>query len=100
LLKALKRTGEVLGQDFESKLADSLEVRDWLVHHFVKSRCVHILTTAGRDEMISELISADKLFTETDNELETWLKPIRLRYGYTDEVLQTVYTRYMATVTR
>ena len=98
LLKALKRTDEAIGQDLESKLAKSLEVRDWLVHHFVKNRCVHILSTTGRDQMISELINADKLFTETDNELETWLKPIRLRYGFTDEVLQTAYKQYMTAV--
>ena len=98
LLKALKRTGEVLEQDFESKLAQSLEMRDWLVHHYLKNRCAHILSVAGRDQMISELIAADKLFTETDSQLETWLEPIRLRYGFTDEVLKTVYERYMAAV--
>jgi len=100
LIKELKKTGVALEHALEAKLANSLEVRDWLVHHYVKNRCVHILSPAGRNHMISELVSADKLFTETDNELETWHKPIRLRYGFTDEVLQTVYERHMAAVTR
>lgn len=97
LIKALKRTGVTLEQEFESNLADSLEVRDWLVHHYVKNRCRNFLSAEGRAGMISELVSAEKLFTETDNQLEAWLDPIRLSYGYTDEVLQKIYAQYMAT---
>jgi hypothetical protein len=94
LKRALNKTGEPIGQDIELMLADSLEVRNWLAHKLVNTRLQHIISCSGRDELISELVRATELFVKTDRELEVWLTPIRLRYGYTDDVLQAAYAQY------
>lgn len=95
MIKTIKTVLPV-SPELEANLAESLALRNWLAHHYFKDRIHLFLSAAGREEMISELSRAHDLFTKTDRELESLVKPIRERYGFTDDVLETAYAEFIA----
>ena len=67
----------------------ALTKRNWLAHHYFRERAEDFVSAAGRDHMIAELEEAQSLVREADAELDDVVKPLRIRYGYTDEELPT-----------
>lgn len=51
------------------------------------------MPTRGRDEMIHELENAQTLFKVTDNLLTQTVRPVREKYGFTDEKLKMFYKK-------
>lgn len=88
--KLLKVVGEALDvpTDLRELLRRALKIRNWLAHDFFRDHAYEILTTEGRRTMIGEADEAGRLFARVDEALETFLKPIALKLGVTDELLQ------------
>lgn len=81
----------VVSPNLESKMEEALNERNRLVHHFFRDHAESFMTDAGRNCMISELESSRELFEKADAALEEVIRPIRTRYGYTDERLDEAY---------
>jgi len=90
MIKTLKTTFPIT-TELESKLAESLKLRNFLAHHYFKDRIHLFLSHEGREQMIGELSRAREQFEGTDSELEILMKPIREKHGFTDKVLQMAY---------
>lgn len=85
-------------EELESLLLVALKKRNFLAHHFFKDRAAEFVTKAGRDEMISELQEARMLFERADDKLDEVVKPLRERFGLSDEQLEQHFKDYKAKV--
>ncbi|WP_322979948.1 hypothetical protein [Pseudomonas sp. C11] len=94
MIRTLKATFPIT-TELESKLAESLKLRNFLAHHYFKDRIHLFLSCKGREQMIGELSRAREQFESTDSELEFLIKPIREKHGFTDEVLQMAYNDFL-----
>jgi hypothetical protein len=79
-----------------SKLENALRLRNWLAHHYFRQRATEWVSREGRDQMISELKECRKSFVEADRLLDATFKPVREKYGFTDERLHQEYQKYIA----
>ena len=73
--------------ELERILSEALSKRNWLVHDYFRERAEEFLTDDGCHRMISELEEARKLFKHTDHTLDVLVRPIRERFGVTDEAI-------------
>lgn len=94
MIKALKITFPI-AVELESKLTESLRLRNLLAHHYFKDRIHLFLSHEGREQMIGELSRAHEQFESTDSELELLIRPIREKHGFTDKVLQMAYEDFV-----
>ena len=92
LLKELKKYAWV-HDELEQTLQEALEKRNWLVHAYFKERSKDFMSSAGCNLMISELEGAERLFGDATRKLNMSVKPIRERFGITDEVLEREFER-------
>jgi hypothetical protein len=95
LIGGLKTAIEV-PPDFEAMLGDALRRRNWLVHHYFRERATELMTSSGRGKMIDELMAAQQLLSFTDQALDQVIRPIRERYGISDEAVQAVLADLVA----
>jgi len=93
LIRALRGSTSV-PPDLEGLLAEALERRNFLAHHYFRERAEVFMSFAGREKMIEELQRAQKLFDEADARLTEVAKPLRERYGLTDERLRPYEDEY------
>jgi len=84
MIRGLKNVISV-PQNLESLLAEALKKRNFLAHHYFKDRSTEFMTKIGRDKMILELQEARTLFEHADDKLEEVVRPLRVRFGLTDE---------------
>lgn len=84
--------------ELESLLATALKKRNFLAHHYFKERAAEFMTITGRDEIISELQEAQMLFDQADDKLDEVVKPLRERFGFTDEQLEHYFEDYKAKI--
>ena len=77
------------------KLEAALRLRNWLAHEYFRERATEWLSREGRDRMILELEECRKSFIEADRLLDVTFKPVREKYGLTDERLQREYQEYI-----
>lgn len=84
LMKALRKATTV-SDELEQSLSRSLELRNFLVHHFFRERVASWYTERGRVEMIAELEAAGDQFGETDRLIGATVQSLRDRYGFTQE---------------
>ncbi len=71
--------------DLESVLRVALEKRNWLAHHYFRERAEDFMTENRRNKMIAELDEARDLFEKADKRLGEVMKPLRVKYGFTDK---------------
>ncbi len=81
--------------NLECLLTDALKTRNFLAHHFFRERAESFMSRDGRDRMIEELEQAQKLFEVADERLTEVAKPLRERYGLTDEKLKPFEQGYI-----
>lgn len=81
--------------DLEGLLTDALKTRNFLAHHFFRERAESFMSRDGRDKMIEELERAQKLFDAADERLTEVTKPLREKYGLTDERLKPLEQDYL-----
>jgi hypothetical protein len=78
-------------EDLEDLLTAALKKRNFLAHHYFRERATEFMSRQGREEMINELENAQALFVQADGKLEEVIKPVRERYGLTDEQINKSY---------
>jgi hypothetical protein len=94
LIRALKSATSV-PPDLEGLLTAALEKRNFLAHHYFRERAEAFMSREGRDNMIEELEGVHKLFDDADAKLTEIAKPLRERYGVTDERLRPFEEEYL-----
>jgi hypothetical protein len=94
----IRKLGRVaaLPADLASRLENALHVRNWLAHDYFRERATEWLSREGRERMISELEECRKAFIDADRLLDATFKPVREKYGFTDERLQLKYEKYIS----
>ena len=94
LVRALKSATSI-PTELEGALADALKTRNFLAHHFFRERAEAFMSWDGREAMIRELKSAQGLFDIADGKLTEIVKPLREKYGLTDELLKPLEEEYL-----
>jgi hypothetical protein len=94
LIRSLGRAASV-SADLEGLLTDALKTRNFLAHHFFRERAESFMSREGRDKMIEELERAQKLFDFAEVKLTEIAKPLREKYGLTDERLEPFEQEYL-----
>jgi hypothetical protein len=69
-------------------LAECVQERNFLAHHFWREHAVHWHTRNGRELMVQRLEKARDLFSKVDNALQTTLAPHARRHGITEEMVR------------
>ncbi len=87
MIQNLRSVTEV-PSDLEVRLRDALRRRNWLAHDFFRERAVELTTSAGRDQMISEVDECRACFEASDERLEEIVTPVRNKVGITDQLLE------------
>ena len=75
-------------------LSEALSKRNWLAHSYFRERAADFVTAAGCHRMILELGEAQQLLTQADHELAMVVRPIRERYGVTEEAVETEVSKF------
>lgn len=96
LIKSLKAVAE-LPADLEDALLESKERRAYLAHHFFRESAddVH---RGKYDKLLAQLEEHRAFFQDTDAKLEEFVKPVMLRYGFTEAWLEQAvqgYSQYL-----
>jgi hypothetical protein len=86
MLKAMRRYVTV-PPDVDTLLEEALGKRNWLAHRFFREFAEHFISAKGRDEMLAYLQDAQSVFQRAYKDLEALTKPIREKYGITDEAI-------------
>jgi hypothetical protein len=86
LIRVLKQVTSVSGE-LEESLEQSLKARNFLAPSYFRARAELWFTEEDRGVMIEELQAARDLFKRTDLLIEEIVKPLRRRYGITDQVI-------------
>lgn len=88
------RTATSIPTDLEGLLTEALKTRNFLTHHFFRQRAESFMSRDGREKMIQELERAQKLFETADERLTEVAKPLREKYGLSDERLKPFEEEY------
>ena len=97
MIRSLKNVISI-PHDLESLLAEALNKRNFLAHHYFKDRSTEFMTKLGRDKMILELQEARTLFEHADDKLDEVVRPLRERFGLTDEQFAKHFEEYKAAI--
>jgi len=84
--------------DLEVLLSAALKERNFLAHSFFRDRATEFMTSGGRENMIAVLQEAQALFETADAKLWEVIRPIRERYGFTDERLEKYFEEYRSSI--
>jgi hypothetical protein len=95
LIARLRKIASV-PDELRAKLIDAIKTRNWLAHDYFRERALEWVSQEGRDRMIAELEECQKKFLEADRLLDATGKPVREKYGFTDERLQQAYEEMLA----
>jgi hypothetical protein len=82
--------------DLEGLFTHGLKIRNQLAHSYFRDRTVEFMTPEGRDIMIGELEKMGEILDEAEQRLAEAMRPIRARYGMTDEMLEREYQSKLA----
>jgi len=66
--------------DLEALLTTALKTRNFLAHHFFRERAESFMSCDGREKMIKELESAQRLFEAADEKLTVESDSLRRRF--------------------
>ncbi|MGB3746574.1 MAG: hypothetical protein WA961_00110 [Rhodanobacter sp.] len=92
LIKSLKAVTE-LPKDLEAALLQSKERRAYLAHHFFRETTDDL--HRGKYEMLlAQLEEHRAFFQNTDSKLQEFVKPVMLRYGFTEAWLERAVQEY------
>jgi hypothetical protein len=84
--------------ELETILSDALRRRNFLAHDYFRERAEKFMSIEGREDMLSELQEAQALFEEADAKLTDVSRPLREKFGLTDERLAEFFGDYLRKV--
>lgn len=98
LIKSLKTVAE-LPDGLEAALLQSKERRAYLAHHFFRESTddVHL---GKYEQLLAQLEEHRAFFQDTDTKLQQFVKPVMLRYGFTEAWLEQAVRGYLKYVQR
>lgn len=99
LIGALK-SAITLPEELGKLLSDALKTRNWLAHHYFRERVLEFMSSSGRDQMIEELVGAQKLLSSADKELDQLVRSLREQYGMTEEAIAASCAEMFASASR
>ncbi len=67
--------------------------RNQLAHHYFREHAENFLSKSGRVKMITECETMIENFRLIDKDLENFCKPIRIKYGITDQLIAAELSR-------
>jgi hypothetical protein len=76
-----------LPNDFEARLRDVLETRNWLTHHYFCERAGKFMTQRGREAMLRELAEIQRRLEEVDAYFDGIAEAWGERHGITKETI-------------
>ena len=76
-------------------LTESRTKRNWLAHHYFRERADEFMTEKGREKMLIELKDAQTLFEKADELLDEVCRPLREKFGLTDEKIEKHFKEYV-----
>lgn len=86
MLRALEPLG--LSDEIMVRLRGAKRERDRLAHRFFREHDENFLSQGGRTTMIAECEAAIESFSTVDADLEGHMRPLRERYGITEEWIE------------
>ncbi len=86
LLRELKKYIAV-PDDLAEALGEALTKRNWLAHDYFRERATDFVTDIGCSGMIRELEAIQRLFDDADQKLGAIVRPIREKFGVSDEAI-------------
>lgn len=86
LLKSNKGIVEIPEAN-ETYLGEALELRNILIHHYLREHAENLVSEAGRREIKTELQLIISKFKRADQILETIYAPLWEKYGVTEEFI-------------
>ena len=87
LMRSLRSVTRV-PTNVDGLLKEALQKRNWLAHSFFRERATEFMSYKGREQMLREVDESGELFGRADQVLEAIVKPMRLKAGITDEMLE------------
>ena len=94
LLREMRKI-TVVPDNLGNVLEQALARRNWLVHNYFGERAEEFVTDPGCHRMIAELESAQELFDQASQSVDLLVRPIRERFGLTDEAIATEVQKSM-----
>lgn len=82
------RKAAVIPDDFDQKLADALDKRNWLAHHYFWDRAGHFMTEGGRKTMMAELQKAIAQFAELGAQITKTVRTWSEKHGITQAIIE------------
>ncbi len=73
--------------DLEITLIQAVKKRNWLAHDYFWEKSIDLLTTEGRDKLITELTDISDYFSQIDERLTLIYQKIFNKVGLTEEVV-------------
>jgi hypothetical protein len=94
----LKELRDVLGDDWPlaQQLLRALNLRNDLVHHYMRTHILKFGSAEARAEMIAELLNMEEELQSADTALRVHAEPLRAKAGITAEWIQDEYKRLTA----
>ncbi len=89
LISTVKKSVD-LSDDFEKKLSDALEKRNFIAHRYFFARAMKFGHIRGQKEMIAELSRLSVYFQNVDNELDLILRKWMNAKGITDNTIYQI----------
>jgi hypothetical protein len=82
--------------NLEAMLREALAKRNWLAHEYFRERAEQFMSMRGREKMLTELQEVQTLFDGADRSLDEVVRPLREKYGITDEKVAQVTRELLA----
>ena len=89
LISNIKKSVD-LPEDFEKKLADALEKRNFIAHNYFWKRAMKLSHTRGQEEILAELGQLSTYFENMDRELTLVQRKWGYAKGVTDDTIYQV----------
>lgn len=86
LVKHLRETVGI-PEEFEVTLAEAVDKRNWLAHHYFWERAGHFVTEEGRLFMVTELEKATDFFIAFEKQLDSIIKQYANQHGITERIV-------------
>lgn len=82
------RKAAAIPANFDQKLADALDKRNWLAHHYFWDRAGHFITERGRKTMMAELQKAIDQFAELNAQITKAVRTWSEKHGITQATIE------------
>jgi len=86
LIQSLKKAMKI-PENLEIELAELLNIRNYLAHHYFRDKAIDFVNKDGRQNMLSELELIISKLVNGDKKISSIVSVIREQYGITEEMI-------------